>query len=74
MKASRPFTDLEREYIRRVAGRVPVAFMSSHLGRETRSVRDYCVAHKISTRVPGHLLKKYWPEYIPIRKGKESAA
>lgn len=62
---SKPFTDLERAYIRRVAGRVPVAFISSHLGREIRSIRDFCVSRKIATKVPTSIMKKYWAEYLP---------
>ena len=65
---SKPFSDLEKAYIRRVAGRVPVAFISMHLGREVKSIRDFCVSRKILTKVPTSIMKKYRSEYLPKRQ------
>lgn len=62
---SKPFSELEIAYIRRVAGRVPMVFISSHLGRDVRSVRDFCFRKKVATRVPVNVLRKHWPDFLP---------
>ncbi len=68
MKPFKTFSDTEKDYLKRVAGRVPIEFISQHIERDVKSVRDFCFRHKLAMKVPHKLLKKHWPEYLPKKR------
>lgn len=68
MSAGGAYTDTELDYIRRVAGKVPVEAISAQLKRSKSSVTHACHERGISIRVPVWRLQKFWPEIIARRK------
>ncbi|HAI51392.1 MAG TPA: hypothetical protein DCM53_20055 [Enterobacteriaceae bacterium] len=59
----KPYTKRETDYIRRVAGKVPVIVMAEALNRTPNAIRQYGWANKIDLRVPRSVMLKHWPEY-----------
>lgn len=64
----KPYTELEIDYLRRVAGKVPIEAISKQLNRSRENVYYFCSQKKISLRVPAWRMQKYWPEIIASRK------
>ncbi len=60
-------TQKEIDYILRVAGKVPLAYMAEFLGCSIWTVCNHANKHGISTRVPKSIMTKYWPEFCPER-------
>lgn len=60
-------TQKEIDYILRVAGKVPLAYMAKHLGCSIWTVCNHANKHGISTRVPKSIMTKHWRELCPAR-------
>lgn len=58
----KPYTEKEKEYIRRVAGKVPVEVMAAAINRPVKAVLWWANNHGISLRVPFDTLAKHWPD------------
>lgn len=54
------FTDEEKAYIKRVAGKVPACVMADQIGRKEKYVQNWASRNRISLRVPNHIMNKYW--------------
>lgn len=64
-KPVRRYTETEKEYIRRVAGKVPLPVMANALNRPKHTVQKWANEHGISLRVPYRVMIKHWREYVP---------
>lgn len=69
-KFHKHFTDEEKAYIRRVAGKVPAGVMAEQIGRKEKNVYNWGHRNRISLRVPNHIMNKYWRGH---GKGQETA-
>lgn len=59
-KYQKHFTEEERQYIRRVAGKVPARVMADQIGRQEKNVYNWAHRNRLSLRVPNHIMNKYW--------------
>lgn len=64
MSSAKPYSPEERDYILRVAGKVPAEVMAAALCRTRNGLVNWANRHGISLRVPYSRLKKHWPEYV----------
>ena len=60
---NRTYTQKERDYIRRIAGKVPTEVIAAQLQRSIGSVRNWAYFNDVKLRVPHRILVKYWSEY-----------
>lgn len=67
---NRPYTDKEKEYIRRVATRVPADVMAKAIGVTWKGLVCWASRHNISLAVPVATLELHWPEHAErVKKG-----
>lgn len=70
----KPYTDNERDYIRRVAGKVPPEVIAQALNRPQSAIQQWANSHGISLRVPRQIMIKHWSEYdIWSKKASQKA-
>lgn len=62
--SNKVYSQLEQDYIRRVAGRVPILIIARQLKRTPNGVRQWAQQHGVKLRVPYRILLKHWPECI----------
>lgn len=60
---NKPYTKREADYIRRVAGKVPVAVIAETLNRSPSGIKQWASAHGVHLRVPYAIMLKHWREY-----------
>lgn len=58
-----PYTEIERDYIFRVAGKVPPVVIAAQINREVSSVLQWAHRNGIKLSVPRHIMLKHWREY-----------
>lgn len=61
---NKPYTKREADYIRRVAGKVPVAVIAETLNRSPSAIKQWASANGIHLRVPHSIMVKHWREYV----------
>lgn len=54
------FSQKEKDYIKRVAGKVPTSVIAQQINRKPKHVANWASRNHISLRVPLGLKKKYW--------------
>ncbi|ARU94578.1 hypothetical protein A7K99_12875 [Tatumella citrea] len=64
MRTGKHYVESELEYLRRVAGKVPIPVISKSLKRTENSVVHKAQQMKLSLTVPKSVLLKHWPEYL----------
>ena len=64
MRTRKHYVQDELDYIRRVAGKVPIPVISKSLKRTENSVIQKAQQMKLSLTVPKNVLRKHWPEYV----------
>lgn len=69
---NKPYSKLEKEYIARVAGKVPLPVMAAAINRPPSGVQQWANAHGIKLRVPYSIMVKHWREYVPKHQVAES--
>jgi len=62
---NKPYTQCEADYIRRVAGRVPVQLIAETLNRTPSGIRQWACANGVKLKVPYSLMVKHWIDYLP---------
>ncbi|BET42749.1 hypothetical protein VNF293_27740 [Atlantibacter hermannii] len=60
----KPYTKRETDYIRRVAGKVPVALIAETLRRTPSAIKQWASANGVHLRVPHKIMVKHWREYV----------
>ncbi|WP_312330383.1 hypothetical protein [Atlantibacter hermannii] len=60
----KPYTKRETDYIRRVAGKVPVALIAETLNRTPSAIKQWASANGVHLRVPHKIMVKHWREYV----------
>ncbi len=60
----KPYTKRETDYIRRVAGKVPVALIAETLRRTPSAIKQWASANGVHFRVPHKIMVKHWREYV----------
>lgn len=60
----KPYTKRETDYIRRVAGKVPVALIAETLNRTPSAIKQWASANGVLLRVPHKIMVKHWREYV----------
>ncbi|MDQ7883702.1 hypothetical protein [Atlantibacter hermannii] len=61
---NKPYTKRETDYIRRVAGKVPVALIAETLNRTPSAIKQWASANGVHLRVPHKIMVKHWREYV----------
>lgn len=61
---NKPYTKRETDYIRRVAGKVPVALIAETLNRTPSAIKQWASANGVHLRVPHKIMAKHWREYV----------
>jgi len=64
----KPYTKKEREYIMRVAGKVPLQLIAKTINRPESGVKQWASAQGIKLRVPREIMMKHWREYANTTK------
>lgn len=59
---NKPYSTREKDYITRVAGKVPISVIATALHRTESGIKQWAAAHGIKLRVPYSLLCRHWPE------------
>lgn len=62
---SKPYSDRETQYIRRVAGKVPVMLIADTLNRSPSAIKRWASANGVHLRVPHSIMVKHWIDYLP---------
>lgn len=57
------YTEDEIDYIKRVAGKVPVSVIAQTLSRTKLAIRQWAYANGIHLRVPHSIMMKHWREH-----------
>lgn len=58
-----PYSEKEKQYIRRVAGKVPAAVIAETLKRSQSGIKQWASAHGVHLRVPYAIMMKHWRKY-----------
>jgi len=66
------FSDLEKDYMRRVVGKVPVEAMAEQMNRSINSVRQYFHTNQISIKVPAWRMERFWQHITELRQQKRA--
>lgn len=66
------FSDLEKDYMRRVVGKVPVEAMAEQMNRSINSVRQYFQTNQISIKVPAWRMERFWKHITELRQQKRA--
>jgi len=69
---NKPYSKLEKDYIARVAGKVPLQVIASAINRPPSGVQQWANAHGIKLRVPYSIMVKHWREYVPAHQTAEA--
>lgn len=67
------FSEDERDYVHRVAGKVPIEAMAEQLGRSTHSVRHFCQKEQLSIAVPAWRMQRFWQHVTEQRQQKRTS-
>ena len=67
-------TPKESAYILRVAGKVPLEVIASHLNRSLSSVRNFCHRRQISLAVPAWRMERFWRDVLDRREAERQRA
>lgn len=59
----KPYSQKEKDYITRVAGKVPLPVIASAINRPESGVQQWANAHGIKLRVPHSIMMKHWREH-----------
>lgn len=62
--SNKVYSQIEQDYIRRVAGKVPIPIIARQLKRTQSGVRQWAQHHGVKLRVPYRVLLKHWPEFV----------
>ena len=62
--SNKVYSQLEQDYIRRVAGLVPALIIARQLKRSQSGIQQWAQQHGVKLRVPYRILLKHWPECI----------
>jgi len=66
------FSDLEKDYMRRVVGKVPVEAMAEQMNRNLSSVRGFFSKHRLSIKVPAWRMERFWQHITELRQQKRA--
>jgi len=58
-----PYSEEEKQYIRRVAGKVPATVIAETLNRSHSGIKQWASANGIRLRVPYAIMMKHWRDY-----------
>ncbi len=58
-----PYSEKEKQYIRRAAGKVPAAVIAETLKRSQSGIKQWASAHGVHLRVPYAIMMKHWRDY-----------
>lgn len=68
------FSQEEKDYIKRVAGKVPACVIARQINRKPKHVANWASRNHISLRVPLNLKRKYWRCECHIEQSPDSKA
>ncbi len=63
-----PFTTDESDYIRRVAGRVPVEIIAKTLRRSVQGIQRWAYRRGLKLSVPDSVMRAHWQDVIDERR------
>lgn len=59
---AKPYSEREKEYIKRVAGKVPAEVIAAAINRPVSGILQWAHKNGIKLRVPFGTLVKHWPD------------
>lgn len=66
---AKPYSEREKEYIKRVAGKVPAEVIAAAINRPISGILQWAHKNGIKLRVPHPIMVKHWAEYIGKKSG-----